>query len=84
MNYRKKPVVIQAIAWTGANRAEIRAFMADPDRNWIYGFHGGVLRINTLEGLMEAVPGDYVIRGIKGEFYACKPDIFVATYEPVP
>lgn len=43
----------------------------------------GELTIPTLEGLMTAMPGDYIIRGIRGEFYPCKPDIFEATYEPV-
>lgn len=38
--------------------------------------------ITTLEGAMEAMPGDYIIKGVKGEFYPCKPDIFAATYEP--
>jgi hypothetical protein len=39
--------------------------------------------IHTLEGVMEAVPGDWIIRGVKGELYPCKPDIFAATYEPL-
>lgn len=81
--FRKKPVLIQAVQWTGENRSEVRAF-ADADRA------GGVLildgetgvAIETLEGTMLASPGDWIIRGVKGEFYPCKPDIFEATYEP--
>jgi hypothetical protein len=47
------------------------------------GFHGDKISIITLEGIMEASPGDWVIRGVKGELYPCKPDIFEATYDPV-
>jgi hypothetical protein len=48
----------------------------------LYGAMGAVMRIPTLEGQMEARVGDYIIKGVKGEFYPCKPDIFAATYEP--
>ena len=47
-------------------------------------FDGHVIAIDTLEGEMHADPGDWIIRGVQGEFYPCKPDIFEATYEPVP
>jgi hypothetical protein len=76
--YRKKPVEIDAIRFTGDNHAEVAAFTGTPD----YGTRGQFL-IATLEGTMEARAGDWVIRGVKGEFYPCKPDIFEATYEPV-
>ena len=86
--YRKKPVVIEAMRWTGGARAATSvinwilagdgiASYDDPDGNG-----GGLLRINTLEGTMRANPGDWIIRGVKGEFYPCKPDIFAATYDP--
>ena len=79
MKFRKKPVVIEAIHWNGTNREEIHDF--------IDGFSGnsgadGIL-IRTLEGDHIASVGDWVIRGVAGEFYPCKPDIFHATYEPV-
>ena len=45
--------------------------------------HPACIRIRTLEGVMEAHPGDYIIKGVQGEFYPCKPDIFAATYEAV-
>ena len=84
--YRKKPVVIDAVVWTGNNQTEIYAFTdgaAKFNRNAeIYGIDYD-LRIETLEGTMEANFGDYIIMGVKGEFYPCKPDIFEATYEVV-
>jgi hypothetical protein len=76
--YRKKPVVIEAVHWTGDNLSEIQAFC--PQARIVFGF--GVA-IDTLEGTMMASGGDWIIRGVKGEFYPCKPDIFEATYEQV-
>lgn len=77
MKYRKKPVVIEAIQFTG-NFTEIEDFVgADAE------FRNGKLLIATLEGPMTASPNDWIIKGIKGEFYPCKPDIFEATYEAV-
>jgi len=80
MKFRKKPVTIEAIKWTGKNNKEVSEF--------ILGY--GVITINeeeitipTLEGLVTASKGDWIIKGIKGEFYPCKPDIFDATYERV-
>jgi hypothetical protein len=75
--FRKKPVVIEAIQWAGDNREEIDKFMGESRRK----VPGNVLQIYTLEGIMDAAVGDYIIKGIKGEFYPCKPDIFELTYE---
>ena len=77
--YRKKPVEIQAIRWTGDNLAEALQFVATEDVIK----RGDKFEIVTLEGTMTASPGDWIIRGVQGEFYPCKPDIFVATYETV-
>ncbi len=77
--YRKKPVVIEAIQWTGEDRQAVKDFVPEAG----FGFVGDELTITTLEGQMHASPGDWIIRGVKGEFYPCKPDIFEATYEPV-
>ena len=98
VKYRKKPVVIEAMrlhAETSEGdfldpntraHAEIAGWMLG------HGFHNFKvaagprplgLHIETLEGVMLAEPGDWIIRGVKGEFYPCKPDIFEATYEPV-
>jgi hypothetical protein len=78
--YRKKPIIIDAIKWDGENFNEV-----------VYNFvgilcglnHNKTLVIGTLEGQMTAQIGDWIIRGVKGEFYPCKPDIFEATYEKV-
>jgi hypothetical protein len=77
--YRKKPVVIEAMRFEGDNMAEVSAFMGEtPPHEEL----GGVYIIRTLEGDMAAGPGDWIIKGVKGEFYPCKSDIFDATYEP--
>lgn len=86
MKYRKKPVVIEAIQFidTPERLEELSIFIdnqllrvdyKNPDKP--------VLKLQTLEGERLASVGDYVIKGIKGEFYPCKPDIFEMTYEPV-
>lgn len=76
--YVKKPVVIEAVRWDGNNKVEIQQFMNRYlDENTIC-HH---LIIQTLEGNHIASAGDYIIKGIKGEFYPCKPDIFWKTYE---
>jgi hypothetical protein len=84
--YRKKPVVIEAFQWLGDNWNEIADFCYEK-RSEIYKMPGGYkaerLLIHTLEGDMMADIGDYIIKGIRGEFYPCKPDIFEATYERV-
>lgn len=74
--YRKKPVVIQALEYTGANGREVGLFVGEADRNAANQF-----LIHTLEGTMAADPGDFIIKGVQGEFYPCKPDIFKVTYE---
>lgn len=76
--YRKKPVVIEAVKWNGSNKGEIVSFCSScffPD--------GKQLIIPTLEGEHTASVGDFIIRGVQGEFYPCKPDIFEKTYEAV-
>ena len=78
MAYRKKPVVVEAVQWTGENHAEMCEFI-DPEAFEIIPRIG--LVIHTLEGDHHASPGDYIIKGVNGEFYPCKPDIFAKTYE---
>lgn len=77
-NYKKKPVVIQAVIWTGENREEIMEFANGSN---YFTDDLKTLNIKTLEGNLKADIGDYIIKGIKGEFYPCKPDIFEQTYE---
>lgn len=77
MRYRKRPVVIEAVVWNG--KISSISHLNIPECSQALG--SDVLRIQTLEGSMTAQVGDYIIRGVKGEFYPCKPDIFEATYE---
>lgn len=84
--YRKKPVVIEAMEWTGQNTDALFLWIdADTDPPCVSavhaGEHGRRLEIDTLEGVMTAQPGDWIIKGVNSEFYPCKPDIFEATYE---
>lgn len=78
----KKPVTIEAVKWDGENIEEIKAFVGS---SYIGGENGydKKLVISTLEGDMLASIGDYIIKGVKGEFYPCKPDIFENAYDIV-
>lgn len=81
--FRKKPVVIEAVQWSG-NLKECVEFLGDS-----YGGHHAEddydeIIVKTLEGRHIASNGDYLIRGVNGEHYPCKPDIFAKTYDPVP
>lgn len=78
MKFRKKPVIIDAIEWTGKNIDEIAKFMKW--RNFDHDIRNGLI-IHTLEGQHIASEGDFIIKGVHGEFYPCKPDIFALTYE---
>lgn len=93
MKYRKIPVVVDAVQWTGENQREMFDFLTNYEKTDDYmsasGEHfiidhnavKGGLVIKTLEGEHIASIGDYIIRGVAGEFYPCKPDIFKNTYE---
>lgn len=85
MKFRKKPVIIEAVQFTGKTEP-IREFMkGGPPITFGMDAEGNVMSviINTLEGEMTGSIGDWIIKGVKGEFYPCKPDIFEQTYEPV-
>lgn len=89
MKFRKKPIVVEAVRWTGTHlenndipewfldAVEIRPCEAEGAIVRM----GDKLRISTKEGMIWASPGDWVIKGVQGELYPCKPDIFAATYE---
>lgn len=93
--FRKKPVEIEAVQWDGRNIDEVLELVdfdklpeTEESRQYVNGpgiatTATGEIEIPTLEGTMRGVPGDWIIRGVKGEVYPCKPDIFEATYEPV-
>ena len=79
MKFRKKPVVIEAVKWDG-NLTTIEN-LGIPECSQDLG--SKTLQIQTLEGEMTAQVGDWIIKGVQGEFYPCKPDIFEATYDKV-
>lgn len=80
MKFRKKPVVIEAVQFTLDSAKEAKKFCNGV--LWDQSPIPPYITINTLEGTMRADLGDWIIKGVKGEFYPCKPDIFKATYEP--
>jgi hypothetical protein len=101
--YRKKPVVVDAIQWTGSNVAELSTWAANVDHQGkkrrgerlsinvelpidVVSLGDGRfdLEIRTLEGVIKATHGDWIICGVNGEFYPCKPDIFAKSYEAQP
>jgi hypothetical protein len=94
--YRKKPIEVEVQRWTGQNHIQMYNFLESQSANYdkdikdqganFYIDHfkvSGGLVIKTLEGEHKASIGDYIIKGIKGEFYPCKPEIFEQTYEEV-
>ncbi len=81
--FAKKPIKVQAVQWTGYNFDEIMDFVGIDSLNLLGSFKNPDLVINTLEGDYHALVGDWIIRGINGEYYPCKPDIFEKTYEEV-
>ena len=93
MKYRKKPVCIEAVQWNGtAENASViinwilssgsrSARYHSPDERSDLSYDSPKIEIDTLEGSITASPQDYIIQGVQGEFYPCKPDIFEATYE---
>lgn len=84
MKVRKKLVVVEAIQFTGNNLKECYEFMNEQPFSVTQDMiDKEYLLINTLEGLMKASKGDYIIKGVYGECYPCKPDIFKETYEIV-
>ena len=85
MKYRKKPVEIEAFQWKDSNDNKDYPewfWEATKEQNLLFPGEGRVA-IPTLEGMMVANKGDYIIRGVNGEIYPCKPDIFEKTYEPI-
>jgi hypothetical protein len=91
MFYRKKPVVIEAVQLTESNFEEVERFIGythdgyrtyTNEHRFMRKENPSGLHIKTLEGTMIASIGDFVIKGVNGEFYPCKPDIFAKTYEP--
>ena len=80
--YRKKPVVVEAIPWTGENRKEVSDFVLGARRSLSWS-RDDWLQIKTLEGWVNCPVGHLIIKGVAGEVYPCDPDIFAQTYESV-
>lgn len=89
MKFQKKPVVISAVQWDGTEQGIQKIKAVFPQLETLaksgYKYKPEITywRIGTLEGGHEVTPGDWIIQGVKGELYPCKPDIFELTYEPV-
>jgi hypothetical protein len=83
--YVKKPVVIEAVKYDGTYDSflEVQEFVGENFIPYYLSGSVGSIGIKTLEGNHEAITGDYIIKGVKGEFYPCKSDIFMMTYEEV-
>lgn len=82
--FRKKPVVIEAVQYGPETPEKVLEEFQDDIADFIGDdvcVCGDCIQIDTLEGVMEASPGDWIIKGVMGEFYPCKPDVFAATYE---
>lgn len=87
MRYRKKPVIIEAVQYFGSldtNTGEWPKWLVEGCFNGTILVDANTVHIKTMEGVMRVSDGDWIIKGIQGELYPCKPDIFAATYEPVP
>ena len=78
--YVKKPIPITAIQWTGENHIELAKFT---NGKCLFPVGESTIVIPTLEGEMKANAGDYIVRGVEGEFYPCRQDIFEKTYEKI-
>lgn len=88
MKFRKKPVVIEAFQWWPGKEFPMPEFselnplaLMDGPEGQVTMYDDRKLVIKTLEGEIKASPGDWIIKGVNGEFYPCKPDIFAKTYE---
>lgn len=84
MKFQKKPIVIEAVQWNETDEA--LEFISNSVLMSLCRSADGrphTLRIETPEGVMSVSPGDWIIKGVKGEFYPCKPDIFEMTYDPI-
>ena len=82
--YIKKQIKIEAVQWTGDNLIEVAEFLStNRNQNFVIDNGTKTIELETLEGTMIASDGDYLIKGITGEFYPCKPRIFEESYEEV-
>ncbi len=84
--FRKKPIVIEAMQFTEEAKERVLRWVTDNSDRSCWAAHdiddAPIIKIETLEGVMAANIDDWIIKGVQGEFYPCKPDIFDATYDP--
>jgi len=78
--WRKRPVEVEALRWDPSSKEAVVAMLRFCGAAGL--LPGGRLRVKTLEGHLDAQPGDYIVRGVRGEFYPVRADIFEETYEP--
>lgn len=83
MKYKKKPIIIEAVKWDGNRVSEVTDWISEALDKMVIIRYGNEVRVKTLEGVMKVSPGDYIIKGVNGELYPCKPEIFEKTYETV-
>ena len=83
MKFIKKRVVIEAVHWNGIKVSETPEWILEALNSGVLVRFGDKVQVRTLEGVMTVSPGDYIIKGVDGELYPCKPDIFEKTYEKV-
>lgn len=82
--FRKLPVEVEALQWTGSNDEEMEAFIGGPIVTLYTESGRGIVQIKTVDGnTCDVYPRTYVIKGVQGELYPCKEEIFLATYEPI-
>lgn len=83
MRFRKKQVEVSAIQYDGSNIKQVMYFLGDDFVNLSRTLRGDEIFMETYEGILSAMPGDYIIRGIEGEHYPCKESVFTQTYERI-
>lgn len=81
--FKKKPVIIEAVRWDGNRVSKVTNWISKALEENVIIRYGNEVKISTLEGIMTACAGDYIIKGVNGEIYPCKPDIFNKTYDVV-
>lgn len=81
--YRKKPVVVEAVQWDGSKKSAQAINKFNGGQLWTIKTDNRRMYVPSPEGGIWASPGDWIIKGVQGEFYSCNPDIFESTYEPI-
>ena len=85
MKYRSKPIEVEAIEWEGTDKSwkALHAFTGEKVRIELFPLGANYLRVYTLNGEVQASPGDFIVKGVLGDFYPCKPEAFHARWEEI-